>query len=165
MIQENTSVGSVHWMGKVNFVEIRSFWHIFRSFDRMWIFLILSLQVSRSFLSTSTLLQFFTSLSLLGIVNLSSLQFPIFLMVFGFNIGHDYTCLEWWHTKRYLWCRSVYAGFEHIYYCCSFEVGSRYLVLNPSFLPRPFFIFFNAHHRFFARELSSCRRTLICQSN
>jgi callose synthase len=41
---ENTSVGSVHWMGKVNFVEIRSFWHIFRSFDRMWIFLILSLQ-------------------------------------------------------------------------------------------------------------------------
>ena len=102
MIQENTSVGSVHWMGKVNFVEIRSFWHIFRSFDRMWIFLILSLQVSRSFLSTSTLLQFFTSLSLLGIVNLSSLQFPIFLMVFGFNTGHDYTCLEWWHTKRYL---------------------------------------------------------------
>ncbi|KAL5214593.1 hypothetical protein ABZP36_003745 [Zizania latifolia] len=41
---ENRSVGSVHWMGKVNFVEIRSFWHIFRSFDIMWIFLILSLQ-------------------------------------------------------------------------------------------------------------------------
>ncbi|TVU07520.1 hypothetical protein EJB05_40878 [Eragrostis curvula] len=41
---ENRSAGSVHWMGKVNFVEIRSFWHIFRSFDRMWIFLILSLQ-------------------------------------------------------------------------------------------------------------------------
>ncbi|OEL35618.1 Callose synthase 2 [Dichanthelium oligosanthes] len=41
---ENGSVGSVHWMGKVNFVEIRSFWHLFRSFDRMWIFLILSLQ-------------------------------------------------------------------------------------------------------------------------
>uniref|UniRef100_A0A0D9WUD4 1,3-beta-glucan synthase n=1 Tax=Leersia perrieri TaxID=77586 RepID=A0A0D9WUD4_9ORYZ len=40
----NRSAGSVHWMGKVNFVEIRSFWHIFRSFDRMWIFLILSLQ-------------------------------------------------------------------------------------------------------------------------
>ncbi|WZZ49830.1 hypothetical protein YC2023_049937 [Brassica napus] len=32
------------WMGKVNFVEIRSFWHIFRSFDRMWSFYILSLQ-------------------------------------------------------------------------------------------------------------------------
>jgi len=41
---ENRSAGNVHWMGKVNFVEIRSFWHIFRSFDRMWIFLILSLQ-------------------------------------------------------------------------------------------------------------------------
>ncbi|XP_072071701.1 callose synthase 3-like isoform X9 [Arachis hypogaea] len=33
------------WIGKVNFVEIRSFWHIFRSFDRMWSFFILCLQV------------------------------------------------------------------------------------------------------------------------
>jgi callose synthase len=32
------------WVGKVNFVEIRSYWHIFRSFDRMWVFLILCLQ-------------------------------------------------------------------------------------------------------------------------
>ncbi|XP_021771975.1 callose synthase 3-like [Chenopodium quinoa] len=32
------------WPGKVNFVEIRSFWHIFRSFDRMWSFFILALQ-------------------------------------------------------------------------------------------------------------------------
>nr|KYP65055.1 Callose synthase 3 [Cajanus cajan] len=32
------------WVGKVNFVEIRSFWHIFRSFDRMWSFFILCLQ-------------------------------------------------------------------------------------------------------------------------
>ncbi|KAA8528138.1 hypothetical protein F0562_035611 [Nyssa sinensis] len=32
------------WVGKVNFVEIRSFWHIFRSFDRMWSFLTLCLQ-------------------------------------------------------------------------------------------------------------------------
>ncbi|KAL8241379.1 hypothetical protein R6Q59_014734 [Mikania micrantha] len=33
------------WVGKVNFVEIRSYWHIFRSFDRMWCFFILCLQV------------------------------------------------------------------------------------------------------------------------
>ncbi|MED6147900.1 Callose synthase 3 [Stylosanthes scabra] len=32
------------WLGKVNFVEIRSFWQIFRSFDRMWSFFILCLQ-------------------------------------------------------------------------------------------------------------------------
>ncbi|KAL0418553.1 UNVERIFIED_CONTAM: Callose synthase 3 [Sesamum radiatum] len=32
------------WVGKVNFVEIRSYWHIFRSFDRMWSFFILCLQ-------------------------------------------------------------------------------------------------------------------------
>ncbi|KAH9779585.1 putative callose synthase 8 [Citrus sinensis] len=32
------------WLGKTNFVEIRSFWQIFRSFDRMWSFYILCLQ-------------------------------------------------------------------------------------------------------------------------
>lgn len=32
------------WIGKTNFVEIRSFAHIFRSFDRMWSFYILCLQ-------------------------------------------------------------------------------------------------------------------------
>ncbi|KAJ4971022.1 hypothetical protein NE237_004121 [Protea cynaroides] len=32
-------------MGKSNFVETRSFWHIFRSFDRMWTFYILAAQV------------------------------------------------------------------------------------------------------------------------
>ncbi|KAG4971669.1 hypothetical protein AAZX31_13G243800 [Glycine max] len=32
------------WLGKTNFVEIRSFWQIFRCFDRMWSFFILSLQ-------------------------------------------------------------------------------------------------------------------------
>eukprot|EP01018_Ginkgo_biloba_P029298 Gb_06219 [translate_table: standard] len=32
------------WLGKTNFVEIRSFLHLFRSFDRMWAFYILALQ-------------------------------------------------------------------------------------------------------------------------
>ncbi|XP_021773953.1 putative callose synthase 8 [Chenopodium quinoa] len=32
------------WLGKTNFVEIRSFLQLFRSFDRMWSFLILALQ-------------------------------------------------------------------------------------------------------------------------
>jgi callose synthase len=41
---ENKPKTGDRWMGKVNFVEIRSFWHIFRSFDRMWSFYILSLQ-------------------------------------------------------------------------------------------------------------------------
>ncbi|GAB4835146.1 Callose synthase 3 [Ancistrocladus abbreviatus] len=41
---ENKPVIRDRWVGKVNFVEIRSFWHIFRSFDRMWIFFILCLQ-------------------------------------------------------------------------------------------------------------------------
>nr|XP_043619337.1 callose synthase 3-like isoform X2 [Erigeron canadensis] len=33
-----------HYIGKMNFVEIDSYWHIFRSFDRMWSFFILCLQ-------------------------------------------------------------------------------------------------------------------------
>ncbi|CAO2037869.1 unnamed protein product [Urochloa humidicola] len=33
------------WLGKTNFVEVRSFWHLFRSFDRMWTLLVLGLQV------------------------------------------------------------------------------------------------------------------------
>ncbi|KAJ0966771.1 hypothetical protein J5N97_023688 [Dioscorea zingiberensis] len=41
---EDHKVHNGEWPGKMNFVEIRSFWHIFRSFDRMWSFFILSLQ-------------------------------------------------------------------------------------------------------------------------
>ncbi|CAL0300448.1 unnamed protein product [Lupinus luteus] len=41
---DNKPPDSSRWVGKVNFVEIRSFWHIFRSFDRMWRFFILCLQ-------------------------------------------------------------------------------------------------------------------------
>jgi hypothetical protein len=48
IIQENESAGDVYSMENVNFVEICSFWHIFHSFDGIWIFLILSLQVSCS---------------------------------------------------------------------------------------------------------------------
>jgi len=45
--QDNSKpiVARDRWVGKVNFVEIRSFWHVFRSFDRMWSFYILCLQV------------------------------------------------------------------------------------------------------------------------
>lgn len=42
------TVGKDRWVGKVNFVEIRSYWHMFRSFDRMWSFFILCLQVTVS---------------------------------------------------------------------------------------------------------------------
>ncbi|GLU19453.1 hypothetical protein SLE2022_357040 [Rubroshorea leprosula] len=42
--EEKPSTTKDRWVGKVNFVEIRSFWHIFRSFDQMWSFFILCLQ-------------------------------------------------------------------------------------------------------------------------
>ncbi|XP_012567622.1 putative callose synthase 8 [Cicer arietinum] len=43
-VEENEEKNEKQWLGKTNFVEIRSFWQIFRSFDRMWSFYILSLQ-------------------------------------------------------------------------------------------------------------------------
>ncbi|KAK2977668.1 hypothetical protein RJ640_015665 [Escallonia rubra] len=43
-IGDNKPTGRDRWVGKVNFVEIRSYWHVFRSFDRMWGFFILCLQ-------------------------------------------------------------------------------------------------------------------------
>ncbi|KAM6553831.1 hypothetical protein CsatB_014593 [Cannabis sativa] len=42
--KERSAPNVDRWIGKSNFVEIRSFYHIFRSFDRMWSFYILSLQ-------------------------------------------------------------------------------------------------------------------------
>ena len=44
--QQATSFSSQQrWLGKTNFVEVRSFCHLFRSFDRMWTLLVLGLQV------------------------------------------------------------------------------------------------------------------------
>ncbi|GAU12088.1 hypothetical protein TSUD_00540 [Trifolium subterraneum] len=43
-LKDNKPDNRDRWVGKANFVEIRSFWHIFRSFDRMWSFFILCLQ-------------------------------------------------------------------------------------------------------------------------
>ncbi|KAK1321381.1 Callose synthase 3 [Acorus calamus] len=43
-MSESKQHTKAQWLGKINFVEIRSFWHIYRSFDRMWVFLIMCLQ-------------------------------------------------------------------------------------------------------------------------
>ncbi|RYR49519.1 hypothetical protein Ahy_A07g036037 isoform A [Arachis hypogaea] len=42
--EETGNIARGRWIGKTNFVEIRSYWHVFRSFDRMWSFYILCLQ-------------------------------------------------------------------------------------------------------------------------
>eukprot|EP01018_Ginkgo_biloba_P036440 Gb_08787 [translate_table: standard] len=42
--QQPSEKNAIRGTGKTNFVEIRSFWHVFRSFDRMWTFYILALQ-------------------------------------------------------------------------------------------------------------------------
>ncbi|CAM0870224.1 unnamed protein product [Alopecurus aequalis] len=43
--RNESTVRAFKQKGKVNFVEIRSFWHILRSFDRMWHFFIIALQI------------------------------------------------------------------------------------------------------------------------
>ncbi|KAK9266832.1 hypothetical protein L1049_001603 [Liquidambar formosana] len=43
--KRSKKVAAGNWKPKTNFVEVRTFWHLFRSFDRMWIFFILSFQV------------------------------------------------------------------------------------------------------------------------
>ncbi|TVU33247.1 hypothetical protein EJB05_25038 [Eragrostis curvula] len=45
ILQPTTHASQQRWLGKTNFVEVRSFWHLFRSFDRMWTLLTLGLQV------------------------------------------------------------------------------------------------------------------------
>lgn len=51
--------------GKSYFIETRTFWHIFRSFDRIWTFYILALQViiynSVEFLKWQSLYSFYTA--------------------------------------------------------------------------------------------------------
>jgi len=44
--QGQTSTAAVKKKPKTNFVEVRSYLHLYRSFDRMWIFFILALQVT-----------------------------------------------------------------------------------------------------------------------
>ncbi|CAA7402084.1 unnamed protein product [Spirodela intermedia] len=43
-MEDQDRLGGGRRKPKTNFVEIRTFWHLFRSFDRMWIFFILALQ-------------------------------------------------------------------------------------------------------------------------
>ncbi|CAM0945991.1 unnamed protein product [Alopecurus aequalis] len=43
--QTTSDTSQQRWLGKTNFVEVRSFWHLFRSFDRLWTLLVLGLQI------------------------------------------------------------------------------------------------------------------------
>ena len=62
-------------MPKTNFVEARTFWHLYRSFDRMWIFFIMAFQVAWLCVSVIIILPFsenlivFLNLWLLGYGN------------------------------------------------------------------------------------------------
>lgn len=117
-MQGAESVKRKRWMGKINFVEIRSFSHIFRSFDRMWGFFILSLQVG-----LCVFVVFLLPQSLFCLLFLWS-----FMWYSKFSAeGNDHYCMEWIRcTKFYIWGRSVQDSVEHFYNSFSIKTSSRW---------------------------------------
>ena len=109
-------------MGKVNFVEIRSFWHIFRSFDRMWSFFILCLQVP-IFASQYFYLSNYPFISsFIPSIIWNSVEVGPFLS------GYDHCCLEWHggtNCNLWLWC--IQESIECLYNCRNFEARARWV--------------------------------------
>ncbi|CAL5051430.1 unnamed protein product [Urochloa decumbens] len=83
--------------GKINFVETRTFWHIFRSFDRMWTFYILALQAMLIFAwndySVTQILQKDLLYSLSSVfVTAAFLQFLQSILDFVLNFPGSHRC-------------------------------------------------------------------------
>lgn len=92
------------WLGKTNFVEIRSFWHIFRSFDRMWSFLILALQVC-----LGRALRILNSLAFTMVIQIIQ---TLFLIVGNGNYGISWSRF----STASFWCNYSWGCYEHLYY-------------------------------------------------
>lgn len=58
-VQQHDHVISRRRASKTNFVEVRTFLHLFRSFDRMWAFFILAFQVIMAFVPAQKFLYSF----------------------------------------------------------------------------------------------------------
>ncbi|EEE65211.1 hypothetical protein OsJ_20355 [Oryza sativa Japonica Group] len=89
--------GSTKSTGKMNFVETRTFWHIFRSFDRMWTFYLLALQAMLIFAwsdyTLSQILQKDLLYSLSSIfVTAAFLQFLQSILDFVLNFPGHHKC-------------------------------------------------------------------------
>jgi type IV secretory pathway component VirB8 len=73
---------------KTNFVEVRTFLHLYRSFDRMWIFFILALQVT-------LILGLAVHLFMLPLVKTWNFTMQIFFRLRqSFFTGNDYNFME-----------------------------------------------------------------------
>ena len=106
-LQDNKPVSRDKWVGKVNFVEIRSFWHIFRSFDRMWGFFILCLQVIIWLLSFAIYVYDFFLHSISSKINpfLKELIYlRLWLLLLGMELGIQVQSLMWMFSRRCLVC-------------------------------------------------------------
>lgn len=102
------------WLGKTNFVEIRSFWQIFRSFDRMWHFFILSLQVF--------VYPLVTFLFLLNLLKWSTRWLPVTIILLSFYLlsGNDYYGLpRCGISASDVWCNNIWGHFKHLHYICN----------------------------------------------
>lgn len=100
------------WLGKTNFVEIRSFWQIFRSFDRMWSFFILSLQVFFDLIKWCTNCILVIVLALINTLCCLS--------------GNDYHSLPWFRVSTSnVWCGNIWGHYEHLHYLCFSQTDTR----------------------------------------
>lgn len=119
-LQANESTKRNQWMGKINFVETRSYWHIFRSFDRMWSFFILCLQVSLSF-------SFISRCFLLFLISCTTCWASSVTDLLCVTEGDDHYCMEWiWPTRFYFWRWCVQESVEHFHNSCHTEACSRW---------------------------------------
>uniref|UniRef100_A0A0D9WML4 1,3-beta-glucan synthase n=1 Tax=Leersia perrieri TaxID=77586 RepID=A0A0D9WML4_9ORYZ len=97
MAGSSSRKGSTKSTGKMNFVETRTFWHIFRSFDRMWTFYLLALQAMLIFAwsdyTLSQILQKELLYSLSSIfVTAAFLQFLQSILDFVLNFPGHHRC-------------------------------------------------------------------------
>jgi len=100
---------------KTNFVEVRTFLHLFRSFDRMWAFFILALQVMMPLSLHRSFCIHFSSVC--HIICFSSLA------------GHGNYCLEpFWNTFFYISTRCFQKCIDNLHNSSIPQLPSRYKV-------------------------------------
>lgn len=113
--QDRESVQADRWIGKINFVEIRSFWHLFRSHDRMWSFFILCLQV----ILNACVFTFYHLIVTCLYSHWSSFECIS-------TEGNDHNCLEWiWWYKCCIWNWCVQESIKHFHHSSNSETCTR----------------------------------------
>jgi hypothetical protein len=118
-------------ISKTKFVEVRTFLHLFRSFDRMWAFFILAFQVHDGLCSCiKYCCLLFRGIKYCYIV----LCMPCKVFPFiRFPTGNGHYCLEpFWLTFFYISSRGFQKCIDNLHNGCFPELPSRYNFTLPS---------------------------------